>query len=298
MNYKLTHFGLLCGDVEKSLFFYQHQLGSQLTYRAFNRGVNDTAFVGNGSDASLELVGAPFLPDEKEHIARHGFSVHHISFEVDEVDAAFADIQSRGVKVAWEPKDMDCTRRCGFYDADGLIFEVYSYPTATTIATPDLRKPWTLTELELHHISLLTSDLFRAERFYTENLGLKRVTHHITENNGGFIFMVDSLYNGKDHTCMLEIIGPTDSDEREVPLLRRRAPCFDHLCYVASDTRGAWQAAIDKGAKKFLEPVEEYGTCIAWVRDPDGNDVEIMRPFSEDQTETFLEGKESICLEK
>jgi catechol 2,3-dioxygenase-like lactoylglutathione lyase family enzyme len=299
MEYKLTHFGIVCSDIEKSLSFYREQMGSQLTYRAFNRGVNNIAFTGNGSDATLELVGEPFLDYETEHIARQGHSINHISFEVDDADKAYAELTSKGVKVAWKPKDIECVRQCGFYDADDLLFEVYSYPTTTRFATPDLRKPWDPTEPELHHISILTHNLFKAEQFYVEQLGMKRVAHFFNEDKGGFVFLSDPKFNGKDHTFMLELIGPPGPmDDREVPLLKKWNACFDHLCYVADDVKGAWQKAIDKGARKFLEPVDEYGLCLAWVRDPDGNDVEIMSPFTEAQIHTILQRKESINLEK
>ena len=37
-------------------------------------------------------------------------------------------------------------------------------------------------------------------------------------------------------------------------------------------------------------PVQGYGVWMAWVNDPDGNDIEIMNPFGEDR---FLEAVRS-----
>lgn len=298
MEYILTHFGILCSDVEKSLSFYRDVLGNQLTYRAFNRGVNNIAFLGNGSDATLELVGEPFLDYEARHIDRQGFGINHLSFEVEDADKAFAELEGKGVEVAWEPKEIECVRQCGLYDSDGLVIEIYSYPGSTRFAIPDLRRPWDPAELELHHVSLLTENLLESERFYVEKLGLKRAAHYFSEKNGGFVFLVDPRFDDKTHTMMLEIIGPPDLDPREAPLLRRRGACFDHFCYTAHDPEKAWRTALGKGAVKFIEPVEEYGLYIAWVRDPDGNDVEILSPFSEQQLEAILQGGESLNLKK
>ena len=44
--------------------------------------------------------------------------------------------------------------------------------------------------------------------------------------------------------------------------------------------------------------VEEYGHYIAFVRDPDGNDIEIMSPFTEEQIAAFTQGKASLNLKR
>jgi catechol 2,3-dioxygenase-like lactoylglutathione lyase family enzyme len=276
MDYQLNHFGLLCQDFQKSLAVYRDQLGHQIAARWYNRGLLDIAFVGAGCDVTVELVGPPHLDYELAEIARHGYSINHVSYLVDDAQAAFEELKAKGVEVAWEPMNVMTMRQCGFRDPDGLLFEVYSnLDPGLPLAGPDLSTPLGPTDVGLHHISILTPDLRRSQKFYEDVLGLKTVYEYVRDD-GGFVFLVDPFYEPSGHSFMLEIIGPPHLEPREVEILEARGACYDHLCYVADDVPGAWQAALDRGAEKMAEPVQEYGMWIAWVRDADGNDLEIM----------------------
>jgi len=297
MKYKLMHFGLLCLDMQKSLKVYQEQLNNELTTRIDMPGEVDITFLGRGNDATLELVAPPFLDYEDKHLAHHGHSINHISFEVEDADLAYEELKNKGVKIAWKPKDLEIMRQCGFYDTDGLIVEVYSYTGTESLAAPDYVKSPKPAGLTLHHISILTHDMIASERFYIEKLGMRRVAEYFNEGGeGGFVFLVDPLYDGKEHGFMLEIIGPPGLEEREEALLKKRGPLFDHICYTANDVSGAWQAAMDNGAQNFIKPYEEYGSEIAWIRDADGNDIEFMSPFSKELVDHIVNRKESIVL--
>jgi catechol 2,3-dioxygenase-like lactoylglutathione lyase family enzyme len=296
MKFKMAHFGLLCKDMEKSLAVYHEQLDNQVTFRVDSPEAVNIAFVGKRNDTTVELVGQPFLPYEDDHLKRHGYSINHLSFQVDNADKAFEELKKKGVKVAWELKDIEIMRQCGFYDADGMIFKVYSYLGSDVVPTPDLSLPIGPTDLTLNHLSIVTSDMTASERFYVENLGLRRVAEYFNEEKGGFVFLVDPFYDGKEHGFMLEIIGPPGLEKREEELLNKRGPLFDHICYTAADVKGAWQAALAKGAENFIEPYEEYGIEIAWIRDADGNDIEIMSPFPQELIDAIVNGAESINL--
>jgi len=276
MDFKLNHIGVLCQDQEKSLKCYLESLGCQLTSRWFNRSLLDLAFVGVGNDVTLELVGRPFLGYEEEHLARHGYSINHISFLVEDAEAAFTELTARGVEVAWSPINVIGLRQCGFRDPDGLLFEVYSHlDPAMPLAGPDLGGHRQGTDLRLDHISILTHDLRRSQRFYSDILGLRTVYEYLADD-GGFIFLADPCFDAKTHPFLLEIIGPPNLEPREVEILQKHGACYDHLAFAADDARGAWQIALGRGAKNMADPVDGYGLCIAWLRDADGNDVEIM----------------------
>jgi catechol 2,3-dioxygenase-like lactoylglutathione lyase family enzyme len=279
--YQLHHFGLLCQDMEKSSATYQNQLGMQLTSRYFNRGYLDISFFGRGSDATLELVSKPFMPYEEEYIAQYGHRMNHMSFLVEDAAAAFEDLVKKGVKVAWEPQKVLDLWQCGFYDDDGLLFEVFSpLDPAAPMATSDL--PCGPGDLCLDHISILTPDLKRSQKFYSEKLGLKTVLEYLP-GGGGFIFMVDPCYDAKKHIFKLEIIGPPGLEPREDVLISRHGACFDHLAFVTEDVRAAWELTLQRGARNMEAPVQGYGVWMAWVNDPDGNDIEIMNSFREDR---------------
>jgi catechol 2,3-dioxygenase-like lactoylglutathione lyase family enzyme len=293
MEYKLHHFAIICEDFDKSLAYYRDQLGNQVASRWQNKGFFNLAFVGNGGEGTVELIGKPYIDYEEEHIAKHGYSINHISFLVEDVDAAFEELKAQGVKVAWEPQQVLSMRQCGFFDEDGLLFEVFSYMSPIPLASPDLSKPLGPTDIYLHHISILTPELRRSQKFYEEKLGFKTVFEY-TEDDGGFIFLIDSTYNHKTNNFMLEIIGPPNLEPREEKMLAKRGACYDHFCYTAVDVNGAWKAALERGAKNLADPVHEYGMEIAWVYDQDGNDVEIMNPIPEEIVDIVLQGGEPL----
>jgi catechol 2,3-dioxygenase-like lactoylglutathione lyase family enzyme len=292
MDYKFTHTGLLCEDNEINMTVYKDQLGGQVTTRAFNRGQSDLIFIGKGTDATVELVNAdPFLPYEQTFIDRHGYGINHVSFLVDNADAAFEELKNQGVKIAWEPKDILFVRQCGFYDPDGLLIEIYSYPTEEEFSLPDVIKPLRPTDLTFHHVSIVTDNLERSERFYIEKLGLKRAAESFAEDGGGFIFLVDPFFDGDRHNVMFEIIGGPGLWDREEALFKKHGPLFDHFCYMAEDVPAAYSAALEKGADAFMEPHEAYGLTMAWIRDADGNEIEFMSPLPGDMQAKILRGE-------
>lgn len=275
--YRLHHFGLLCQDMEQSYHAYQEIFGMQLTSRWFNRNLLDLSFFGRGSDATVELVGKPHLSYEETFIAKHGYGINHLSILVDDAALAFDDLVSKGVKVAWEPKKVLDLWQCGFYDPDGLLFEVFSP------IDPDV--PMGVSDMKcdpegicLDHISILTPDLKRSQKFYAEKLGFNTLLEYLP-GGGGFIFMADPDYDGRQHGFKLEIIGPPGLEAREEVMMKKHGACFDHIAFIANDVKAAWEAVIGKGARKMDDPVQGYGVWMAWVNDPDGNDIEIMSPF-------------------
>ncbi|MFC2031227.1 VOC family protein [Chloroflexota bacterium] len=279
MDFRLNHFGLVCQDLDRSLAVYRDQLAHQVTARWYNRDYLDIAFLGAGCDVTIELVGQPHLDYEQAHIARHGYSINHMSFQVKDARAAFAELKSRGVEVAWEPMQVMTMLQCGFRDPDGLLFEVYSdLDPALPLAVPDQSQPPQPADLRMHHISILTPELRRSQRFYVEKMGLKTVYEYV-KDDGGFVFLADPYYDAAQHDFLLEIIGPPHLEPREVLLLEERGACYDHLCYVADDVHAAWQACLDRGAQNMTPPAKELGMWIAWLNDADDNDVEIMNPI-------------------
>ncbi len=104
IKYKLHHLGILCEDTAVSTKFYRDVLGHEVTARYFNKGQYDLTFLGSGSDLLIELIGRPFSQLEQAYFEERGGAFHHIALQVDDVDAAFADLTSKGVKVAWEAR--------------------------------------------------------------------------------------------------------------------------------------------------------------------------------------------------
>lgn len=283
MEYKLHHFGILGQDMDQSLRTYRDYFGQTLTSRWYNMDHLDIAFLGKGSQATMEIVAPPHLEYETAHIQRHGYSLNHLAFLVDDAQEAFEDLSAKGVRVAWEPFLMDDVLglcQCAFYDEDDVLFEVFSYPKGKPMALPEKITPKPK-DLRLHHVNILTPDIRRSQRFYEEKLGMKTVIEGL-EDEGGSVFLVDPSYDYRESDFLLQIVGPPHLEPREEVLLEKRGACLDHMGFVADDLQGAWDAAITRGAKHVTEPIFYLIGNLAWFVDPDGIDVEIMNPFPED----------------
>lgn len=93
---KIHKIALVTDDVEGAVAFYTQVLGLDVIERFPNEDDEDYVFLKAG-DVKLELM------PEKTMGAPEGF--HHISFEVESVDAAFEELKSSGVKILRDPFD-------------------------------------------------------------------------------------------------------------------------------------------------------------------------------------------------
>lgn len=93
---KIYKIALVTDDVEGAVAFYTKVLGLDVIERFPNENDEDYVFLKAG-DVKLELM------PEKTMGAPEGF--HHISFEVESVDAAFEELKSSGVKILRDPFD-------------------------------------------------------------------------------------------------------------------------------------------------------------------------------------------------
>ena len=93
---KIHKIALVTDDVEGAVAFYTQVLGLEVIERFPNEDDEDFVFLKAG-DVKLELM------PKKTMEASEGF--HHLSFEVESVDAAFEELKSKGVKILKAPFD-------------------------------------------------------------------------------------------------------------------------------------------------------------------------------------------------
>lgn len=61
---------------------------------------------------------------------------------------------------------------------------------------------------------------------------------------------------------------------------RRMAPSFE-VCFVTDDVQAAFDVAIEAGAAAVTPPhTKPWGQDVAYIRDPDGNLVELASPVT------------------
>ena len=283
-GFRFDHVGLLTSDVDYAAACYR-ALGCETMERSQRRGAFDVAYLGTGTDVLVELQGRPLPAESEEYLARQGWSIERVALACDDVAAAHARLLAAGVEEAWAPQpfEIDGTTlavAAGVWSPEGLMIDLVQLVDAAVPRPVRGRRG----ELALHHVCLLTRDLAAAEKFWTEHFGLVK-TYDFTAplddpgsgRRKGFVMLSDSHFDGAGHEFCLEIIGG-EHDSIDGPVMDRRGPCYDHLCFTTDDVAGVWQRAVDLGVEPLSEPAHypEYDTTIAWLYDADGTHIELM----------------------
>lgn len=93
---RLHKVAVVTDDIEGAVQFYTTTFGLQVAERFANEGDEDFVFLKSG-DMILELMPQKTMKTDV------GF--HHISFHVDSLEAATADMRANGVELTGQPID-------------------------------------------------------------------------------------------------------------------------------------------------------------------------------------------------
>lgn len=133
------HLALTTGRFELLRRFYVETIGLPVLGRFPE---HDIVFVAAGGTA-IEIIGEEGSPaaGPGDRAARHGW--HHLAWEVEDVDAAFAELAARGVPIHSPPESFPASApsmRIAFLrDPDGNLLELVqplgaAYPSASATA--------------------------------------------------------------------------------------------------------------------------------------------------------------------
>ncbi len=122
---RIHHVAVICSDYQRSKHFYVETLGLRPLaehYRADRRSYKLDLALSDGSQ--IELFSFPDPPERVSHPEACG--LRHLAFEVQDVRAWKAKLESSGVFVEDMRLDEYTNRRfCFFADPDGLPLELY-----------------------------------------------------------------------------------------------------------------------------------------------------------------------------
>lgn len=289
-RFKFHHVGLLSADTATSARYYRERLGHRSVARLYAAEEYDLTFLSAGSDLLLELIGQPLSAGEAAFAAARGWRIHHLAFEVADVDAAFKRLQRDGLTAVWQPEAFDFAgqlrgRHGGVLDDCGNVLELIQLEKELA-KQPVSSRPF----IQLHHANILSDDWRRTRDFYTTHFGLKSVYEHIYPKGGAFLYLADSFFNFGSHNILLEIIGPPYAEAREQAFAARFGTGLDHLGYITADVGAAYAAAVARGVRSVTPPYADFGTTLAWLKDGDGNDLEVMQPLAETAVRQGLAG--------
>src|SRR5512135_1002344 len=127
---RIDHIGIAIQNIDEALVFFQDALGFKLDrVESEEGGRTRVAFLPVGA-SDIELVE----PQEKESglakfLDKRGEGVHHICFEVDDIDAALARLSDKGVQLIDQtPRQNVKGMRYAFVhprSAHGVLIELY-----------------------------------------------------------------------------------------------------------------------------------------------------------------------------
>ncbi len=137
-----------------------------------------------------------------------------------------------------------------------------------------------MTDLTAHHVGITVADLDRATDFYAETFGLE-VIAEFSVSGEAFADAVDvpgatgSFAHLDADGIRLELVEyDPEETPHEDPALDR--PGAVHLG-LAVDDLDAFHAELDEGVETLSDPrTTESGTRICFVRDPEGNLIEVL----------------------
>lgn len=126
---KINHVAIVVRDIEESLKFWEEQLGLKLDHiEVVPTQHSRVAFIPVG-DSEVELV-QPTSSDSglAAYLEKRGEGMHHICFEVDDIDAKLAELKEKGVRLINETAEVLPGRKMAFIlpkAGNGVLIELY-----------------------------------------------------------------------------------------------------------------------------------------------------------------------------
>lgn len=126
---KINHVAIVVRDIEESLKFWEDQLGLKLDHiEVVPTQHSRVAFIPVG-DSEVELV-QPTSTDSglAAYLEKRGEGMHHLCFEVDDIDAKLAELKEKGVRLINETAEVLPGRKMAFIHpkaGNGVLIELY-----------------------------------------------------------------------------------------------------------------------------------------------------------------------------
>jgi glyoxylase I family protein len=122
---RIHHIAIICSDYEKSKRFYSKVLGLKIVREVYREARQSYKLdLEVGDHYQIELFSFPNPPARPSRPEAAG--LRHLAFEVDDIEAAIAHIESFGVEIEPIRVDEFTGKHFTFFaDPDGLPVELY-----------------------------------------------------------------------------------------------------------------------------------------------------------------------------
>jgi methylmalonyl-CoA/ethylmalonyl-CoA epimerase len=136
MKKKLDHIGIAVRNIEDTIQFYVEILGGQLIdrYTSAAKGVESEIAVMevNGNRTELLAPTNNTTSPIARFIRQKGKGVHHIAYQVEDLDEALKELKEKGIRTLEETLRVNKHGRRLIYlnpaDTEGTIIEYCDYP--------------------------------------------------------------------------------------------------------------------------------------------------------------------------
>lgn len=141
----------------------------------------------------------------------------------------------------------------------------------------------------IHHFAIGVKDLKRSINFYCDILGLSIVEDYNWKDGD---YIIDRLSNKVGSSGNGIIIGSGNAFF-ELVEHNNSSKSFElgtpaHLCIHTEDIEKLCSKLSDNGLPILEKPYDtKLGTFLAWIRDPDGNLVELLEIYSDSDNLNF-----------
>ncbi len=126
---KINHVAIVVQDIDAALIFWEQTFGLELDHvEDVPSQKSKVAFLPLG-ESEIELV-QPTTSDSglANFLEKRGEGMHHICIEVEDIDAALAELKSKGVRLINEVPEELPGRKMAFLHpkaANGVLVELY-----------------------------------------------------------------------------------------------------------------------------------------------------------------------------
>ena len=126
---RIDHIGVAVEQIEPALEFYRDRLELAVEHREVVAEQGVEALLLDVGENHVELL-APLAPDTPvgKFLAKRGPGLHHVAYQVDDIDAALANLRERGVPLIDEQPRVGIRRsRVAFLHprgTDGVLTEI------------------------------------------------------------------------------------------------------------------------------------------------------------------------------
>lgn len=122
--------------------------------------------------------------------------------------------------------------------------------------------------MEFIYTGIRVRDLKRSIQFYTKTMDMKETSRGKMQAGGIY---VELNSKGSDQQLELNYYPPGSKFYEEYV----EGSELDHLAFACDNVRKSYEKALAGGATSAVEPWDEGGSTLAFVRDPDGVWIEL-----------------------